>query len=280
MPNAGRTKNLISQALTEETLVGTVVPEAITGLNSTLPITGKTGVSSAGGSIPITGGAGNGSTNAGGAVPIVGGAGAAGGAGGAVSQTGGAPASGNANGGAASSIGGAGSGTGTGGAATLRGGASAGASGTAGAATVDAGAATGGTAAAVNIGTANASAVNLGKASSPTNILGTLKATPGASTAAAGSDSAGAGALPAGTASVYPTTAADDTKGVRLHASDEVTGNLKLIGNGVSNKILKVYPPTGGTINGAAADAAFSSVSGKGVIVYCLDATAHTWLAW
>jgi hypothetical protein len=102
----------------------------------------------------------------------------------------------------------------------------------------------------------------------------------GASTAAAGSATGDAGVLPAGTARVYPTTAADDTKGVRVHASDQVTGRTIMVGNGVSNKILKVYPPTGGTINGAAADAAFSSASGKGVTLVCLDGTANTWLAW
>lgn len=107
-----------------------------------------------------------------------------------------------------------------------------------------------------------------------------LGETAGASTAAAGSTTADAGVLPAATARVYPTTAADDTKGVRVHADDKVTGRMLFIGNGVSNKILKVYPPSGGSINGAAADAAFSSASGKGVILYCLDATANTWLAW
>ncbi len=104
--------------------------------------------------------------------------------------------------------------------------------------------------------------------------------TAGASTAAAGSTNADAAALPLGTASVYPTTAADDTKGVILTASDKVTGRMIFIGNGVSNKILKIYPAAGGTINGAAADAAFSTASGKGAILYCLNATANTWLAW
>jgi hypothetical protein len=98
----------------------------------------------------------------------------------------------------------------------------------------------------------------------------------GASTAAAGSTSADPGALPAGTAEVYPTTAADDTKGVKISSSDNVTGRRIFIANGVSNKILKVYPPTGGTINGAAANAAFSSSSGVGVVVVCLDSTANT----
>jgi hypothetical protein len=102
----------------------------------------------------------------------------------------------------------------------------------------------------------------------------------GASTVAAGSEASDAGALPAGTSSVYPTTAADDDKGVIINAEDKVSGRMLFIGNGVSNKILKVYPPTGGTINGAAANAAFSSVSGKGVIMYCLSASANTWFAW
>lgn len=110
---------------------------------------------------------------------------------------------------------------------------------------------------------------------------GGLTVAAGASTAAAGTTTADAGVLPAGTSSVYPTTAADDTKGVRIHATDKVAGRMLFIGNGVSNKILKVYPASGGTINGAAADAAFSSVSGGGVIVVCLSASgAGSWLAW
>ncbi len=102
----------------------------------------------------------------------------------------------------------------------------------------------------------------------------------GSSTAAAGTTTSDAGVLPAGTATTYPTTAADGTKGVRVHASDKVTGRVLFIGNGVSNQILKVYAPSGGTINGAAGDAAFSSVSGKGVIIQCLNSTSNTWLAW
>jgi predicted RecA/RadA family phage recombinase len=102
----------------------------------------------------------------------------------------------------------------------------------------------------------------------------------GASTAAAGSTNADAGALPAGTAKTYPTTAADDTKGVIIDVADKVTGRLLYIGNGVANKILKVYGPSGATINGGSANAAFSSVSGKGVIIQCLSSTSNTWLAW
>lgn len=103
---------------------------------------------------------------------------------------------------------------------------------------------------------------------------------PGASTAAAGTTTADAGVLPAGTGQVYPTTAADGTKGVRIHASDQVTGRMLFIGNGVAAQTLKVYPPTGGTINGAAANAAFVSDSGKGAILFCLNASTNAWLAW
>jgi hypothetical protein len=101
-----------------------------------------------------------------------------------------------------------------------------------------------------------------------------------ASTAAAGSSTSDAGVLPAGTGLVYPTTAADGTKGVRINAADNVAGRVLFIGNGVSNQVLKVYAPSGGAINGASADAAYSSASGKGVLIMCLLAGASsTWLA-
>jgi len=105
-----------------------------------------------------------------------------------------------------------------------------------------------------------------------------LKATIAAPTAASGTTVSDAAALPSGQ-TVYPTTAADDAAGVIIHASDKLTGKVLLIGNGVSNKLLKVYPPTGGAINGAGANAAFSSVSGKGVVVVCLSGAGNTWLA-
>ncbi len=101
----------------------------------------------------------------------------------------------------------------------------------------------------------------------------------GASTAAAGSTTSDAGVLPAGTARVYPTTGADDAKGVRINAVDKVTGRRLFICNGVGNKALKIYPPTGGTINGLSADAAFSSASGKGVIVICTSSGSNAWAA-
>ena len=102
----------------------------------------------------------------------------------------------------------------------------------------------------------------------------------GASTAAAGTTTADAGVLPAGTARVYLTTAADDVKGVRIHVSDKVTGRTIFVANGVANKILKVYAPSGGTINGGAGDAAFSTASGAGAILFCVDGGTNQWMAW
>jgi predicted RecA/RadA family phage recombinase len=168
-----------------------------------------------------------------------------------------------------------------GGAASLAGGASTGGNNNGGSATIKGGAKNGsGVDGVVNVGTTSTSAVNLGAASIPTNVAGPLTNGVGASTAAAGSTNADAQGLPAGTASVYPTTAADDTKGVIVNDADKVTGRMLFIGNGVANKILKVYPAAGGTINGAAANAAFSSVSGKGVVMVCLSSSSNTWLAW
>lgn len=106
-----------------------------------------------------------------------------------------------------------------------------------------------------------------------------LNLTVGASTAAAGTTHSDAAALPAGTASSYPTTGATDATGVILNVADQVTGRMLYIGNGVSNKILKIYPPSGGTINGGSADAAFSTGSGKSAWIECLSGAGNTWLA-
>lgn len=100
----------------------------------------------------------------------------------------------------------------------------------------------------------------------------------GASTAAAGTTTADAGVLPSGTSSVYPTTAADGTKGVRISASDQISGKVIFVGNGVVAGVLKVYPPTGGTVNGSGANAAFVTTAGKGAILICLSSSANTWL--
>lgn len=218
----------------------------------------------------------------GGAVPIKGGTSAtAGNAGGAASLTGGTPGA-TGVGGAASVVGGIGGATsGTGGAATVAGGAGTNGNANGGAASLLGGNAHGsGTDGVANVGTSNTSAVNVAAASIPTNIGGPITAGVGASTAALGSTYADAAALPAGTGTVYPTTDANDTKGVIIDAADQVTGRMLLIGNGVSNKILKAYGPSGAVINGAAANAAFSSASGKGVIAVCLSGAGNTWLMW
>lgn len=167
-----------------------------------------------------------------------------------------------------------------GGAVTIAGGAGNGTNKNGGALTLNGGDATGsGTDGAVNLGTANTSQVNAAAASVPFAIGGPVNVSVGGSTAAAGSTTSDATVLPAATAEVYPVTGADDTKGVRVHANDNVTGRRLVIANMVSNKSLKVYPPTGGTINGAATDAAFTSVSGHGVVLVCTSSGSNTWAA-
>jgi hypothetical protein len=291
-----RVKVQMTAARRTTTIAGVVTADSVTGTSSTLPVQGLGAAQ--GGTASLVGGTSSTSANAGGAVAVTGGAPGLTGAGGAVAVAGGAGGATSGTGGAASLRGGAGTGTsasggavtvaggagvstaGVGGAVAITGGASPGASGTAGAVTVDAGAATGGTGAAVNLGTANATAVNIGKASVPTNIVGPVTLPVGASTAALGTTYANAAGLPAGTASIYPVTAADDAVGVIIDAADKVTGRTLFIGNLVSNKVLKVYGPSGATINGAGANAAFSSASGKGVIITCLSGSGNTWMAW
>lgn len=97
----------------------------------------------------------------------------------------------------------------------------------------------------------------------------------GASTAAAGTTTTDAGVLPAGTSRYYPVTAADGPKGVRIHADDDVVGREIVIINTVNSAVLKVYPPTGGTINGGVADASLSTASGKSMRLVCT--AALTW---
>lgn len=137
---------------------------------------------------------------------------------------------------------------------------------------------TAGTASTVPFGTLVATVSSGGKAQVSLNEYARDSASIGASTAAAGSTTSDATVLPAATASVYPTSGADGTKGVRLHADDNVTGRKIFVTN-TAAAILKVYPPTGGTVNGGSANAAVSSVSGKGVFLVCVDGTAGTWAA-
>lgn len=243
------------------TIAGSVTADDITGSDSSLGIGGQ--AAAQGGAIAVTGGTSSTASNAGGAITVTGGVPGVTGVGGAVSVTGGAGGATSGTGGAASLAGGAGTaGNANGGAVSLLGGNAHG-SGTDGVA---------------NVGTSNTSQVNIAATSIPTAISGPINGAIGASTAAAGSTYEDAGALPAGTACIYPTTAADDTKGVIISDSDKVTGRILFIGNGVSNKILKVYPATGGTANGGSANVAFSSASGKGVVAICLSSSSNTWL--
>ena len=148
-----------------------IVTGGITGVDSSLGVTGLAATAATGGAVVVTGGAtttsgvgglvsytgGAGAgTDAGGAASLVGGASGAGatGNGGASAVTGGAALSTNGTGGAGSLIGGVATGTGTGGAITITAGASAGAGGTAGSVTIDCGAPAGGTVGAINIGSA------------------------------------------------------------------------------------------------------------------------------
>lgn len=246
-----------------ETVAGGVATAtSITGTASTLPIAGLTAAQ--GGTATVTGGTSSTAVNAGGAVALTGGTPGVTGVGGAATVAGG--------------IGGATSGTG--GAVVVAGGAGTNGNANGGAVAVRGGNANGsGTDGVVNIGVTNTSAINIGAASIATAVAGPLTASIGASVAAAGATSADAGALPAGTGTVYPTSAADDTRGVIIDAADKVTGRMLFIGNGVANKVLKVYGPSGAAINGAAPDAAFSSASGKGVLIVCLSSSGNTWLA-
>lgn len=88
--------------------------------------------------------------------------------------------------------------------------------------------------------------------------VGTLAATGSAQTDAA-----------AITADVTRVTGADGTKGVILPA---VGSGYYVIGNAVAS-ILKVYPPSGGAINGGSANAAFSQTASKNAVYYYASAT-------
>lgn len=93
-----------------------------------------------------------------------------------------------------------------------------------------------------------------------------------ASVAATGSDQAGAAAV---TGSLVLATASDGTKGVRLPAIS--VGTVVEIYNSVASQGLKVYPATGGNINGGSANAAVT-IAGKTFAKFvAVDAT--TWAA-
>lgn len=94
--------------------------------------------------------------------------------------------------------------------------------------------------------------------------------------AAAGSAQGDAGAL-SGTKFYHQVTGADGTKGVILAAAAAAdVGEVHTILNTTAG-VLKVYPATGGTINGASANAAFSALTGIKPIV-CYTTAASTWI--
>ncbi len=108
-------------------------------------------------------------------------------------------------------------------------------------------------------------------------VPGNNTQTVGASTAATGTNSGSAAGLPAATGAIYPTTAADGTKGVIIDVTDKVSGRVLFIG-GTSGAQLNVYPPSGGKINGGTTDSAYLGRTGSGVLAGCISATSNTWL--
>lgn len=63
-------------------------------------------------------------------------------------------------------------------------------------------------------------------------------------------------------------TASDGTKGVVFTSTPgTVASRLKIVYNSVASQALKVYPPSGGTINGGSSNAAVS-VTGKTLAIF------------
>jgi hypothetical protein len=74
------------------------------------------------------------------------------------------------------------------------------------------------------------------------------------------------------------TTVATDNDSVLLPV-DRVVGDAVFIFNLDSAQDIKVYPPSGGTINGASANAALVVGQTQGVIALCASDDGLTWLA-
>lgn len=87
-----------------------------------------------------------------------------------------------------------------------------------------------------------------------------------AAVAAAGSAQADAGAL---TGAINVVSAADDAKGVVLPTS-LAESDVVVVVNTVSNKVLKVYPPLAGAINGGSANAAVSLRAAQAGVFFSL----------
>lgn len=95
-------------------------------------------------------------------------------------------------------------------------------------------------------------------------------------TAAAGTNQGNAATLPSLNGQVYPVSGANGTVGVIIAAADNVTGRTITIAN-LAAAILLIYPPSGGTIGAGATNAAFSTVSGHGAMLTCLNGAAGQW---
>lgn len=97
-----------------------------------------------------------------------------------------------------------------------------------------------------------------------------------AAVAAAGSSQSDATAL---TAKINIVSAADGTKGVVLPAGDGDTPAVYLVYSSAATNALKVYPPTGGNINAAAANAAHSLAAQTPALVVRVSSTQWLLLA-
>lgn len=78
-----------------------------------------------------------------------------------------------------------------------------------------------------------------------------------------------------GTKFVHQLTGADGTKGGKLAVT--ATASICHIMMNTTAGVAKIYPGSGGTINGGSADAAFSALTGIKPIVCCTTA-ADTWI--
>jgi len=74
------------------------------------------------------------------------------------------------------------------------------------------------------------------------------------------------------------TTVATDNDSVLLPV-DRVTGDVVFIFNLDSAQDIKVYPPSGGTINGASANAALVVGQTQAALAICIADTGLTWMA-
>ena len=97
-------------------------------------------------------------------------------------------------------------------------------------------------------------------------------------TAYSGGGQANAAELVAGVNVVSVVAAANDS--VRLPAKC-APGTEVTVRTTAATNALAVYPPTGGTINNAAANAVFTVTAQKGAILRCVDTTGAglTWIA-